>query len=642
MSDVTLNINAKDNASPVLSKFNGVLSNIFSTAMGFITRDVFRFLGQQATAFAKSIYTEGAQAEQAMADLNATLLSTGGVSGMTVESVSALASSLQQVTMFADDTILTGQNMLLTFTNIGKDVFPMATEAMLNMSQKMKQDVSQTAIQLGKALNDPINGLTALRRVGVTFTQDQENVIKSLVATGDVAGAQAVILAELEKEFGGVARAAGQTLPGKIEIMKNSLGSLKETIYFSLLPALAPVIDRITAFANSPLAAAMAENVGKGFTQLAQDAFALGDQLRQAFETNDWGDIFSSMGDGFVGLTDAFRSAVDNVDWGQFSQAIIDGIDSIDWATLGESVNEGFGNIFEGLSTVVMEVDWSGLFSSAGEAFLNFMAGLTGQQNWDNVKSVWSANLDQLKTIASDKMVQTGVAMQVLSGVAGTNAVTSMAMALGNGVGAIASAIYGWIPGIANALEPIKKLFFNMFQAAAQQAVRALLGMQEFVANTVKNFIAAIQKVIRPINLAINVSIPNFAALAQQVADGWAMLKAAQSGSGYKGGKSTAPGGGNSPGTTGSGSGSQLAFAGGGIASGPRSGYPVTLHGTEAVIPLEHGDVPIQLKGGGAGGDNINIYLSYAPTVSFADASELREQMMPLIIEGVRLAKARL
>lgn len=642
MSDVTLNINAKDNASPVLSKFNGVLSNIFSTAMGFITRDVFRFLGQQATDFAKSIYTEGSQAEEVMADLNATLLSTQGVSGMTTESIIAIADSLKSVTKFGDDAIISGESMLLTFTNIGKDVFPMATEAMLNMSTKMKQDVSQSAIQLGKALNDPISGLTALRKVGVTFTQAQEDVIKSLVETGDIAGAQTVILQELEKEFGGVARAAGETLPGKIAIMKNSLGDLKETIYFALLPALAPVIDRITAFAASPLAAQMAANIGQGFVDLAQQAFELGDQLREAFQTNDWGDIFSSMGSGFVGLTESFKTAVQNVDWGEFSQAIIDGINSIDWPTLGESVNEGFRNIFDGLATVVSETDWSGIFGSAGSAFLNFMAGLTGQGNWDNVKSVWSSNLDQLKTIASDKMVQTGVAMQVLSGVAGTNAVTAMAVSLGAGLGAIVSAILGWLPGIANALEPIKKLFFNMFQAAAQQAVKALLGMQEFVAGTVKNFIAAIQKVIKPINLAINVSIPNFAALAQQVADGWAMLKAAQSGSGYKGGKSTAPGGGNSPGTTGSGSGSQLAFAGGGVASGPRSGYPVTLHGTEAVIPLENGDVPIKLKGAGGGGDNINVYITYAPTVSFADANELRERMMPIIIEGVRASKGRL
>lgn len=642
MSDVTLNINAKDNASPVLSKFNGVLSNIFSTAMGFITRDVFRFLGQQATDFAKSIYTEGSQAEEVMADLNATLLSTQGVSGMTTESIIAIADSLKSVTKFGDDAIISGESMLLTFTNIGKDVFPMATEAMLNMSTKMKQDVSQSAIQLGKALNDPISGLTALRKVGVTFTQAQEDVIKSLVETGDIAGAQTVILQELEKEFGGVARAAGETLPGKIAIMKNSLGDLKETIYFSLLPALAPVIDRITAFATSPLAAQMSANIGQGFVDLAQQAFELGDRLREAFQTNDWGDIFSSMGNGFVGLTDSFKNAVQNVDWGEFSQAIIDGIDSIDWPTLGESVNEGFRNIFDGLATVVSETDWSGIFGSAGEAFLNFMAGLTGQGNWDNVKSVWSSNLDQLKTIASNKMVQTGVAMQILSGVAGTNTVTAMAASLGSGLGAILSTINGWIPGIANALEPIKKLFFNMFQAAAQQAVKALVGMQEFVANTVKNFIMAIQRVIKPINLAINVSIPNFAALAQQVADGMAMLRAAQAGGGYKGGKSTAPGGGNSPGTTGSGSGSQLAFAGGGVASGPRSGYPVTLHGTEAVIPLENGDVPIKLKGGAGGGDNINVYITYAPTVSFADANELRERMMPIILEGVRASKGRL
>jgi hypothetical protein len=37
-------------------------------------------------------------------------------------------------------------------------------------------------------------------------------------------------------------------------------------------------------------------------------------------------------------------------------------------------------------------------------------------------------------------------------------------------------------------------------------------------------------------------------------------------------------------------------FADGGIAQGPKSGYPATLHGTEAVIPLKNGAVPVDLE----------------------------------------------
>ena len=62
--------------------------------------------------------------------------------------------------------------MLLTFTNIGKDVFPKATETMLDMATAMNSGMTPSAeqlkgvsIQLGKALNDPVEGISALSRV---------------------------------------------------------------------------------------------------------------------------------------------------------------------------------------------------------------------------------------------------------------------------------------------------------------------------------------------------------------------------------------------------------------------------------------------------------------------------------------------
>src|SRR6185503_5795133 len=100
-----------------------------------------------------------------------------------------------------------GENLLLTFTNIGEDVFPSAVKAMNDMAVAMAEgdvsavDLKGSAIQLGKALNDPVKGITALTRVGVTFSDQQKKQIKDFVEQGRVADAQRVILAELEKEF---------------------------------------------------------------------------------------------------------------------------------------------------------------------------------------------------------------------------------------------------------------------------------------------------------------------------------------------------------------------------------------------------------------------------------------------------------
>ena len=196
-------------------------------------------------AFFKASIDSAVEAESALAELNAVLRSTGGAAGLTADELTHMASELQKVTKFSDDEIILGESMLLTFTKIGKDVFPLATEAMLNMAEKFG-GVDQAAIQLGKALNDPIAGVGALRRVGVSLTEEQENQIKSFMAVNDIASAQKIILNELEVEFGGLARAAGDTTAGKMAQLTNAFDDLKETVGAQLIPVILPLVKGLT------------------------------------------------------------------------------------------------------------------------------------------------------------------------------------------------------------------------------------------------------------------------------------------------------------------------------------------------------------------------------------------------------------
>lgn len=182
-------------------------------------------------------------AEEKLAQLDAVLKSTGGSAGMTRESVMSLAEGLEQTTKFSAEMALEAQSLLLTFTNIGKDTFPRATQAAADMATAMGTDMAGQSIALGKALNDPTKGITALTRVGVTFTEEQKKAIKAMQESGDMAGAQAVILAELEKEFGGSAEAAGDTFAGQLVILKNQLGAVAEEMAVQLLPYLNKFLD---------------------------------------------------------------------------------------------------------------------------------------------------------------------------------------------------------------------------------------------------------------------------------------------------------------------------------------------------------------------------------------------------------------
>lgn len=245
---------AKDHASGVFGSIRSHLGGILETAAGFGVATLAANAIGGLTSQLGEMVSGAMEAEEIQAQLNNVIKSTGGVAGITAEAANSLAESLSGVTKFEDDAIVAGENLLLTFTNIGKDVFPTATETMLDMSEALGQDMKSSAIQLGKALNDPVAGITALSRVGVSFTEQQKEQIKALVAAGDTMGAQKLILAELNREFGGAAKAAGDTFAGKLAILQNKLGNVKETIGAALLPVMTKLLDAamplITAFGN--------------------------------------------------------------------------------------------------------------------------------------------------------------------------------------------------------------------------------------------------------------------------------------------------------------------------------------------------------------------------------------------------------
>ena len=211
---------------------------------------------------------------------NAVLKSTGGVANVSAKQVGALATAISQKTGVDDEAIQSGENLLLTFTNIrneagkGNDIFNQTTQAVTDLSAALGQDTKSSAIQLGKALNDPVKGVTALQRVGVSFTAKQKDTIKSLEASGKHLQAQKLILREVKTEFGGSAAA----IATPFDKLKVTLRNLQET----LGGALAPVLEDAAGWLNTFIGQLQD---GKGAGGQVVDAFnkvkdAVGDLLK--------------------------------------------------------------------------------------------------------------------------------------------------------------------------------------------------------------------------------------------------------------------------------------------------------------------------------------------------------------------------
>jgi phage-related protein len=271
---------SRDDTEKQKSFFKSAFGDMIGVAGGMLAAAGIQFGIQQIVQTFTGWVEAAIQAQQNQAQLNNVLRSTHDAVGMSADQINAMVQSLKNLTGVDDDVILQGTNMLLTFTNIGKTVFPEANQAMEDMAVAMNHgslqglDMKDTAIQLGKALNDPINGISALARVGVTFTQQQKDQIKAMVEAGDTAGAQKVILQELEKEFGGAAKAAGDADP--FNKFKLAVGDIGKTIGGIVLPPLTAFMDFIT-----PLVQQFQENLVPAFQQAGKYLGDFGGQVQQ-------------------------------------------------------------------------------------------------------------------------------------------------------------------------------------------------------------------------------------------------------------------------------------------------------------------------------------------------------------------------
>jgi phage-related protein len=285
------------------------------------------FAGVQIGSFLKGAIDEGREAAKVSALTASAIRATGGAAGISAKQVGDLASALSLKAGVDDEAIQTGANLLLTFKNVaneagkGNDIFNQATAAALDLSAAGFGSMESASVMLGKALNDPVKGVTALQRVGVTFTAQQKEQIKSLVANGDALSAQKVILSEVMSQVGGAAAAQADPLD-KASV---AWGNLKEQIgtaalpllntaanFFTttLLPAIqsfgqqvGPVLGRIgTMF--SGLGTALAGGGGGGLTTFLttiKTAFAQIGPSVQGFMTS-LGGVFTTLKTAFMAI----------------------------------------------------------------------------------------------------------------------------------------------------------------------------------------------------------------------------------------------------------------------------------------------------------------------------------------------------
>lgn len=344
-------------------------------------------IGVGVVAALKKSVDAFSEAEGIATQTNVVLKSTGGIAKVTAKDVGELATSISRKSGIDDEAIQSAENLLLTFTKVrnetGKnnDIFNRATQTVADFSVRFKKDLGPSAILVGKALNDPIKGISALSRVGVQFTKGQKEQITALVESGKTLEAQKLILAELETQTKGAADAAGDTFAGKMNKAEVAVGNLGESVGGLVVPALGDLAEGAAGVVD---ALATSDRPAKFFDGFADAAGAAKDAVAG---------VFSSIADKRAGgatlgkaIGDTFADAVSDVDWSGVGDKIADGIGGAI-----EVSGDVAGQVEDGLGAALSDVDGRKLLGGLLRVVSEGISAVFSPSFWgENFKNIFA------------------------------------------------------------------------------------------------------------------------------------------------------------------------------------------------------------------------------------------------------------
>jgi hypothetical protein len=391
-NEVKVLFGSVDKLSPSIKKIGGLLADLTAISV----------TAAAAIATIHDSLKLAGEREQSLRKIEQTIKSTGGAAGLAAYELREMAEGFQDTTKFSSEMVATSQSVLLTFTKIGSETFPRATEAVLNMSEAFGTNMKEASIQLGKALNDPIKGVSALKEVGVSFTAEQSKMIEAMVETGDVAGAQGVILDELAVEFGGVASAAADTFSGSMVQAKNAMDDAKAALGEALLPAIASVALKMKDAAEDVEAffRKFRENEADKAVRVLEEIGAAAEDIARA-------QAFA----GLIRNAERFKDASGGV------ESVLRGIgEAVDFTAeqvaTGTTLNRTYSTSFEDLA--MSEGNLAGASDSAAEATAKINALLAEQ---DRLNAAAAASQEELAAKFREAGVEVGPLWEALQGI---------------------------------------------------------------------------------------------------------------------------------------------------------------------------------------------------------------------------------
>jgi phage-related protein len=481
--------------------------------------------------------------------------------------------------------------------------------------------------------------------VGVRFTAEQEQMVKSLVAQGKTVEAQKIILQELQTEFGGSAEAAGKTFAGQLDILRNKLLALAGDVGAKFLPQLEAFVTivgpKIEAFAQNLAALLSDPAITQGISLLAAELNKL---MNGNFGTlTDL--IPPSVLDGFKNLAAAIQEKMPVIQgamqffvswlqeaWARVGPTLIANISTALntlaelWRKHGDTIIAALTIAFQiigatvggalvllsGIITSFLQLlngDWESAgqtLTATTDSFMNMVLSIIGT-NLEEVRATWQANTEMAMLI-----VQTFFADLVATWQANIEMVTLIVRTF------FANLVATWQANWDMVVLIIKTIWDNIQKAIAAKIIEIILNIKKFIADVLATIEGYKQAFIDMGGNMMNWMTQGIRAAAE------GLMNAIRDASGraINSVRELLP-----MGTT-----TQLQIENVQDAIIAPGGRIISTAPDDFLIATK---TPGRLLGGaGAGGVTVNLY--YAPAVSFGDRYEAEQTLVPILREALR------
>lgn len=240
-----------------LTGFEKVANQVGDTLKkAFTVAAVVKGLQEISKAVAECV-NEFKEAVEVETRLDAVIKATGQQYKYTTKDIKDYAQSLQEMTRFGDEAVEASAQLLVATQKFSKEGLERTLSLSADLAEAMGTDLTSATSTLSKALIEPGEGLNRLKSIGISFTDTEEEMIKSLNEAGREFEAQQVILDKVEKAYGGVAESIGSIDTSTLDKIKNVWGDIKEDLGSVFTTILGPVFDwiyktlsRLERFAN--------------------------------------------------------------------------------------------------------------------------------------------------------------------------------------------------------------------------------------------------------------------------------------------------------------------------------------------------------------------------------------------------------